>query len=77
MATSTFTSTLHLLSNTTIKSSIFEQYFDGFVKNTLNALGSVVINIKSFIAQKNFVEKVMTPLEVLQMSMYQLRMSSL
>ena len=40
------------LSNTTIKSSIFQQYFDGFVKNTLNALGSVVINIKSFHCSK-------------------------
>ena len=42
---------------------MFEQYFDGFVKNTLDALESAVNKSKVLIARKNFVENVMTPLK--------------
>ena len=32
----------------------FEQFFDGFVKNTLNAWESVVNNVKSLDSSKKF-----------------------
>ena len=41
------------LSKTTIKFSIFEQYFDDFVKNTLNALKIVLNNMESVARLKN------------------------